>query len=142
MLVLYEAEGLIGVATKEKDGLIDKNSFLKIEQISLSNEVIKILDISYMKAWDPFMFMIITSTTDLNRLGCFVCYGSITGVSLTVKINTLFSINNPIIKFYNNNNKLYIQSSSTEKILISGLRIPIEEVEDSEISGVEPIEVI
>ena len=54
------AEGLIGVATKEKDGLIDKKSYLKIEQTSLSNKVIKLLDISDMKAWNPYMFMIIT----------------------------------------------------------------------------------
>ena len=142
MLVLYVAEGLIGNATKNKDGLIDKKSYLKIEQTSLSNKVIKLLDISDMKAWNPYMFMIITSTTDLNRNGCFICYGSITGTYLSAKIKNLFSISNPSIKFYNSNNKLYFKSSNVEKVLISGLSIPIEEVEDSEISGVEPIEVI
>jgi len=122
--------------------LIDKKSYLKIEQTSLSNKVIKLLDISDMDVWKPYMFIIITSTTDLNRNGCFICYGCITGAYLSSKIKNLFSINNPSIKFYNSNNKLYFKSSNVEKVLISGLSIPIEEVEDSEISGVEPIEVI
>ena len=137
-----ELEGLIGNATKNKDGLIDKKSYLKIEQTSSSDKVIKLLDISDMAVWKPYMFIIITSTTDLNRNGCFICYGCRTGTYLSAKIKNLFSISNPLIKFYNSNNKLYFKTTNTENVLISGLSIPIEEVEDSEISGVEPIEVI
>lgn len=122
--------------------MIDKKSYLKIEQTSLSDKVIKFLDISDMDVWKPYMFIIITSTTDLNRNSCFICYGCITGDYLSAKIKNLFSISNPSIKFYNSNNKLYFKANKTEKVLISGLSIPIEEVEDSEISGVEPIEVI
>ena len=135
-------EGLIGNATKNKDGLIDKKSYLKIEQTSLSDKVIKLLDISDMDVWKPYMFIIITSTTDLNRNSCFICYGCKTGEYLSAKIKNLFSINNHLIKFYNSNNKLYFKTAKAEKVLISGLSIPIEEAEDSEISGVEPIEVI
>ena len=135
-------EGLIGNATKNKDGLIDKKSYLKIEQTSLSDKVIKLLDISDMNVWRPYMFIIRTSTTDLNKNGCFICYGCKTGTYLSAKIKNLFSISNPSIKFYNSNNKLYFKTVDTEQVLISGLSIPIEEVEDSEISGVEPIEVI
>lgn len=135
-------EGLIGNATKNKDGLIDKKSYLKIEQTSLSDKVIKLLDISDMGVWKPYMFIIRTSTTDLNINGSFICYGCITGKYLSAKIKKLFSISNPSIKFYNSNNKLYFKTIKTEQVLISGLSIPIEKVEDSEISGVEPIEVI
>ena len=134
-------EELIGTATNSKSGLMSKQSNLILRQSFLSNKVFKLVDGNEIGMWQPCMFIFMSCNTNglINYL--YLCYVALSNTSFVTNIYQLLSVGNVYTHFYKANNKLYFQSSETNRIYIFGLQHSITEVPSLEISGAEEVEI-
>lgn len=133
---------LIGIATTDKDGLISKSNNSRILQTLLSENKIKMFKLYTLKSqWIPITFrLIVYNTAGQLMISCEII-ASLTSTGLTVSISNKTGNTGEFLKFYKNDNSIYIKCLSGDfRINVYNVETKIENTSES-LSGLTEIPV-